>query len=634
MLDIKDVTVRFGARILFDNASAFIANGQKVGLVGANGCGKTTLFKIITGEFIPDEGEALFSKNERIASVAQDAPDSSEPLIDCILKADTERTRLLMDLEKAEQEKNGILVGEIHERLTAIDAASANARAAEILYGLGFDEEAQQRPVSSFSGGWRMRAALAAALFVPSDTLLLDEPTNHLDLEASIWLDSYLQRYRGTLFIISHDRSVLNRLCTRILHIENGKIQSYGGNYDAFEHTLAVQREAAQKNAVKTEERRKHLQSYVDRFRYKASKAKQAQSRLKMLERLSPVDIPIKEQSVKFDFPSPFELASPLLKIEDGIAGYGEKVVLKKLNLRIDADDRIALLGANGNGKSTLAKILSDRLALLQGEKTASSKLAVGYYAQHQTEELNPDLTAFEQMRLYMKDALETKIRAHLGAFGLTKQKADTKIALLSGGEKTKLLFAVMSKNAPHILILDEPTNHLDMDAREALCDALNAYKGAVILITHDLRLIEMTADRLWLVANGQCKTFDGDLEDYRALLLKSKKDRSFANTTKKNTPQPLISSRKDERRAAAEKRRQSAPLRNELASIEKLMDKTAKERSDVQNALETPALYTDSNAAAEITRLQISLKTLTEEADRLEQRWLELSELLERENQ
>lgn len=628
MLDIKDITVRFGPRVLFDNASAFISDGQKVGLVGANGCGKTTLFRIITGDFIPDEGTAAFSKNERVATVAQDAPATDEALIDCILKADTERTRLLEELEKAQQAQNGVLIGEIHERLNAIDAASANARAAEILYGLGFDEEAQNRPVSSFSGGWRMRAALAATLFVPSDTLLLDEPTNHLDLEASMWLDNYLQRYRGTLFIISHDRAVLNRLCTRILHIENGKIQSYGGNYDAFEHTLAVQREAAEKGALKAEERRKHLQSYVDRFRYKASKAKQAQSRLKMLERMEIIELPSKAQSVKFNFPSPSELASPLLKIEDGVAGYGDKVVLKKLNLRIDADDRIALLGANGNGKSTLAKILSGRLALLEGEKTASSKLLVGYYAQHQTEELTPDLTAFEQMRVYMKDALETKIRAHLGAFGISQQKADTKISALSGGEKTKLLFAVMSRNAPHVLILDEPTNHLDMDAREALSDALNAYKGAVILITHDLRLIEMTADRLWLVANGQCKSFDGDLDDYRELLLKSKKDRASASAVKKDAA-PAVS-RKDERREAAEKRQQSAPLRKELQSVEKQMEKAAKELDAAQNALQDPTLYERADSAAVCADLQKKIKAAQVKTQELESRWLELSEALE----
>ena len=628
MLDIKDITVRFGTRVLFDNASAFISDGQKVGLVGANGCGKTTLFRIITGDFTADEGTATFSKNERVATVAQDAPATDEPLIDCILKADTERTRLLEELEKAQLAQDGVLIGEIHERLNAIDAASANARAAEILYGLGFDEEAQNRPVSSFSGGWRMRAALAATLFVPSDTLLLDEPTNHLDLEASMWLDNYLQRYRGTLFIISHDRAVLNRLCTRILHIENGKIQSYGGNYDAFEHTIAVQREAAEKSAMKAEERRKHLQSYVDRFRYKASKAKQAQSRLKMLERMETVELLPKAQSVKFNFPSPSELASPLLKIEDGVAGYGDKVVLKKLNLRIDADDRIALLGANGNGKSTLAKILSGRLALMSGEKTASSKLLVGYYAQHQTEELNPDLTAFEQMRVYMKDALETKIRAHLGAFGISQQKADTKISALSGGEKTKLLFAVMSRNAPHVLILDEPTNHLDMDAREALSDALNAYKGAVILITHDLRLIEMTADRLWLVANGQCKSFDGDLDDYRELLLKSKKDRAALSGAKKDAA-PAVS-RKDERREAAAKRQQSAPLRKELQSVEKQMEKTAKEIETAQNALQDPALYERADSAAVSAGLQKQIKAAQDKMQDLESRWLELSEELE----
>lgn len=460
MLDINEITLRFGGRLLFNAASAHISDGQKVGLTGRNGSGKTTLFRMISGDLSPDDGDIGMTKGHKIATVAQEIADTTVSLIDCVLQADTQRTALLAELETAESENDGVKIGEIHERLNMIGANSAEARAGAILYGLGFSAEQQTQPLSSFSGGWRMRVALAGALFVPSDILLLDEPTNHLDLEASLWLENFLEKYPGTLIIISHDRSLLNRLCTRILHIENLKIQSYGGNYDAFEQTRALQKENEQKQAAKTEETRKHLQSFVDRFRYKANKAKQAQSRIKMLEKLPPKAVFANEAALHFKFPTPRELPSPLIKIEDGSVGYGEKAVLSKMNLRIDADDRIALLGANGNGKSTFAKLLAGKLKLMNGTMQASGKLQIGYYAQHQTEELSPNLTAFQQMQLVMKEANETQIRAHLGAFGLTQQRADTRIEQLSGGEKARLLFAIMTRNAPHILLLDEPTNH------------------------------------------------------------------------------------------------------------------------------------------------------------------------------
>ena len=400
MLDINDITLRFGGRLLFNAASAHISDGQKVGLTGRNGTGKTTLFRLILGDLSSDDGDINITKGHKIATVAQEILDTSVSLIDCVLQADTERTALLNALEKAETENDGIRIGEIHERLNVIGANSAEARAGAILYGLGFTREQQLQPLSSFSGGWRMRVALAAALFVPSDILLLDEPTNHLDLEATLWLENFLEKYSGTLIVISHDRSLLNRLCSRILHIENLKIISYGGNYDAFEQTLALQRENEQKQAAKTEDVRRHLQSFVDRFRYKANKAKQAQSRIKMLERLPPKVVFANETELHFSFPEPQELPSPLIKIEDGSVGYGEKVVLSKMNLRIDADDRIALLGANGNGKSTFAKLLAGKLKLMNGTMQASAKLQVGYYAQHQTEELSENLTAFQQMQL------------------------------------------------------------------------------------------------------------------------------------------------------------------------------------------------------------------------------------------
>ncbi len=628
MLDINEITLRFDGRLLFNAAAAHISDGQKVGLTGRNGTGKTTLFRLIRGDLSPDDGEINITKGQRIATVAQEIPQTHISLIDCVLQADTERTALLAELEKAQTENDGVKIGELHERLNMIGANSAEARAGAILYGLGFSQEQQKQPLNSFSGGWRMRVALAAALFVPSDILLLDEPTNHLDLEASLWLENFLERYSGTLIIISHDRSLLNRLCTRILHIENLKIQSYGGNYDAFERTRALQKENEQKQAAKTEETRKHLQSFVDRFRYKANKAKQAQSRIKMLERLPPKAVFIGETHLHFKFPSPTELPSPLIKIEDGSVGYGEKVVLSKLNLRIDADDRIALLGANGNGKSTFAKMLAGKLKLMNGSVQASGKLQVSYYAQHQTEELSPDLTALQQMQLIMKNTDETRIRAHLGAFGLTQHKAETRIALLSGGEKARLLFAVMTRNAPHILLLDEPTNHLDIDARDALIEAINDYKGAVILITHDPHLIELTADRLWLIDNGRCTAYDGDLEDYRNLLAQKARIQAAGKNNEKAEKNTL--SRKDERREAAEKRQLSAPVRKKIKETEDVLARLGEQKEKIESMLEDPGLYMIGLNAAKVKNLQISLAQINEQIEAAEQQWLELSEKLE----
>ena len=627
MIDINDITLRFGGRLLFDGASAHISDGQRVGLTGRNGTGKTTLFKMIQGLLPCDDGEIRLTKGQKLASVAQEIPDGDISLLDCVLRADTERTALLKALDEAEQANDGVKIGEIHERLNVIGAASAESRAASILYGLGFSEDNQKRPVSAFSGGWRMRVALAAALFVPSDVLLLDEPTNHLDLEATLWLENYLSRYAGTLVVISHDRSLLNHLCDHILHIEGLKIISYGGNYSAFEQTRALQRENEQKQAEKTEEARKHLQEFVDRFRYKASKAKQAQSRVKMLEKLPPKTVFVNEAEMHFTFPSPNELPSPLVKIEDGAVGYDGTPVLSRLNLRIDADDRIALLGANGNGKSTFAKLLAGKLKLMNGTIQMSSKLQVGYYAQHQTEELSTGLTAYEQLRQTMKDATETQVRAHLGRFGLTQQKADTKIAQLSGGEKARLLFAMMSRNAPHILLLDEPTNHLDIDARDALVEAINGYQGAVILITHDPNLIELTADRLWLIDGGRCKAFDGDLNDYRALLAEKAKVQAAGSASK--TEMPTVS-RKDERREAAEKRQQLAPIRKKVKELETRLEKLNDQRDQIMQLLEDPTMYMIGLNGQKVKNLQITLAQLDAEIEETENAWLEQSALLD----
>jgi ATPase components of ABC transporters with duplicated ATPase domains len=478
--------------------------------------------------------------------------------------------------------------------------------------------------VSDFSGGWRMRVALAAALFARPDLLLLDEPTNHLDLEATLWLQSFLASYPGTLIVISHDRELLNEVCSRILHLEACKLVAYGGNYDEFVRVRREKMDLAAKAQAKQIEQRRKIQGFIDRFRAKASKAAQAQSRIKMLERMEPVVSVVEERSFTFDFPDPEPLSPPIVAVERGTAGYGDTVILRNLNLRVDMDDRIALLGANGNGKSTLSKVLSGRLDLLDGELRRSAKLKVGYFAQHQTEELVPAHTPYQHMAALMKDAPEAKVRAQLGRFGFEQDRADVKAENLSGGEKARLLFALMSRDAPHLMILDEPTNHLDIDSREALVAALNAYEGAVVLVSHDPHLIELVADRLWLVADGKVDTFDGDLAAYRRLLLdKAREARRGGAADKADGP-----SRKDERRAAAETRAQLAPLRKKAFEAEKALEKLLARKSAVEEKLADPKLY--QGLPEKVTSLQKELGDLDKAIADAESAWLAAHEMLE----
>jgi ATP-binding cassette subfamily F protein 3 len=621
MLTISNLTYRIGGRVLFDNAGVQIAANQRIGLVGRNGTGKSTLFKLIKGDLSPDQGEITLPPRVKLGDVAQETPDGPESLIDCVLAYDRERAALLAETEST---RDGHRLGEIHERLAAIDAHSAPARAAAILAGLGFDADAQSRAVSSFSGGWRMRVALAGALFARPDLLLLDEPTNHLDLEATLWLESYLATYEGTLIVISHDRDLLNNVVGRIIHLDGGKLVAYGGNYDRFEQVRREQIELAGKAAVKQAAQRAHLQSFIDRFRAKATKAAQAQSRIKMLERLGPPISVIEDQPVSFDFPDPQQLPPPLISVDKGQAGYAPgRPVLRGLSFRIDMDDRIALLGANGNGKSTLAKVLAGRLDLLEGEMFHPPGLKIGYFAQHQTEELNLDETPFQHMQALMKLAQPAQVRAQLGRFGFSQERADVKVGSLSGGEKARLLFALMTRDAPHLLILDEPTNHLDIDSREALVSALNAYQGAVILISHDPRLIELTADRLWLVNEGKVKDFDGDMEDYKALLLGQARE-----ARRENKDAAPSANKKDERRAAADLRAQLAPLRKKAQEAEKLVDKLSARKAKIEAELADPKLY--SGPAEAITALKKSLAEVERELGAAEEDWFTTQEALE----
>ncbi|HAD86097.1 MAG TPA: glycosyl transferase family 1, partial [Rhodospirillaceae bacterium] len=488
MLHVNDMTFRLGGRVLFDKATLHLPKGKKMGLVGRNGTGKTTLFRMILGDLHTDAGAVRVRPTARIGTVAQEAPSGPTSLIDTVLAADTERAQLLAEAETATDPGR---IADIHNRLADIDAQTAPARAARILAGLGFDEEAQARPCSEFSGGWRMRVALAATLFARPDFLLLDEPTNHLDLEAALWLEGYLASWPGTLLVISHDRTLLNTVVDEIAHLSEQKLTRYAGNYDRFERTRRERQAQQAKLQAKQLSEQRRIQAFVDRFKAKASKASQAQSRLKMLARMEPIASVIDEKTTTFNFPDPAPLSPPLIALDEVSVGYGDKPVLKDLDLRIDMDDRIGLVGANGNGKSTLIKMLVDRLKPMAGKVVKSSKLKVGYFAQHQQEELNLNESPFQHMARALPMATETKVRSHLGRFGFSGDLADSKVDVLSGGEKSRLLFALMSIEAPHILFLDEPTNHLDVDAREALVQALNEYDGAIVLVTHDAHLID-----------------------------------------------------------------------------------------------------------------------------------------------
>ncbi|MFZ4125258.1 MAG: ABC-F family ATP-binding cassette domain-containing protein [Rickettsiales bacterium] len=522
MLSISDLTYRIGGRTLLDKASLSIGAGQRVGLVGPNGIGKSTLFKLISNELIADSGEISLVKNASVGWVRQDLPEDDTPLIDIVLAADTERAALMYEAETVTDPDR---MGYIYTRLDEISAYDAPARAATILSGLGFNDEAQQRPISDFSGGWRMRVALAATLFRQPNLLMLDEPTNHLDFEAMVWLENYLMKYSETLLIISHDRDILNKTVTHILHMENQKLNAYTGTYDEFERRRAEKMLNQAALREKQLKQKAHMQKFVDRFGATASKARQAQSRLKAIAKMDIVDAVMADRVTAFEFPEPQELRSPLITLDGVDAGYEkDKPILKNLDLRIDMDDRIALLGANGNGKSTLVKLLSGRLPPMKGTINKSGKLKVGYFAQFQTDELEVELTPYQIMQAAMKGVHESKVRAALGRFGFDKDKADTKVGDCSGGEKARLLFCLMSYDAPHIMLLDEPTNHLDIDAREALMQALNNYSGAVILVSHDPHLVDSVADRLWLVADGTCVPFEDDLEGYKKLVVQQRR--------------------------------------------------------------------------------------------------------------
>ena len=621
MLTIRNLTYRIDGRTLLEGADATVPSGAKVGLVGRNGCGKTTLFNLICGDLSPESGDITLAEGQRIGRVTQEAPGTEASLIDTVLAADTERDRLLTEAETATDPHR---IGEIHTRLADIDAYAAEARAASILAGLGFDDAAQKRPCSSYSGGWRMRVALAAVLFLEPDLLLLDEPTNYLDLEGTVWLETYLARYPHTVLVISHDRDLLDVVAKQIVHVDNGKLVPYRGNYSEFERQRRERAEAVVRSAARQQAERAHLQAFVDRFRAKASKARQAQARVKKLEKMATIEPVLDETMPPIRIPAPKRpLSPPIITADRVVLGYGDVTVLRRVNIRVDEDDRIALLGANGNGKSTLAKMLAGRLDPMEGSMTRADRMEIAYFAQHQLDELMPTETAVTHVQRRVRFDGEAQVRARVAQMGLSGDRMDTAAKDLSGGERAKLLLGLATMGGANLLILDEPTNHLDIDSRAALIDAINGYEGAVILISHDRYLVEACVDRLWLVADGTVQPYDDDMEAYRSLILgNSRRGKDGGERAAEKV------SDKDRRREAAEARAQLAPLKKAIKTAERAIGKAGDEVARCDDLLADVSLYRKDPAKA--AAISQERARWVEARDAAEEEWLAASEAYE----
>jgi len=620
MLNLNGITVRLGGRMILDGATAALPPKSRVGLIGRNGAGKSTLMKVMIGQIDPDGGAVEMPRGTRIGYIAQEAPSGTTTPIEAVLAADTERAALLAESETCDDPDR---LGDIYDRLGAIDAYTAPARASAILVGLGFDEEMQGRPLDSYSGGWKMRVALAALLFSRPDLLLLDEPSNHLDLEATLWLENFLKAYPAMMVVISHERDLLNNVVDNILHLEGGKTTLYAGGYDSFERQRAERAAQLASARANQEAQRAKLQDYIARNSARASTAKQAQSRAKMLAKMQPIAAMAEDPTLSFDFPDPDELRPPLITLDLASVGYAERPILERLNLRIDPDDRIALLGRNGNGKTTLARLLAAQLAPMEGAKVASGKMKVGNFTQYQVEELDGDDTPLAHMTRVMPGKTPAAVRAQLGRFGFSGDKATTQVRKLSGGERARLALALITREAPHLLILDEPTNHLDVDAREALVQALNSYSGAVVVVSHDRHMVELTADRLVLVDGGTAREYEGSLEDYMAFVL------STAGAAKR----PEQGARKKDRRAAADLRARSQDLRRAAEAAEAEVTRLTAERSAIDRAMFDPAGAAPALAKLPMSTLARMHAETSTALDQAELAWLEISERLERIN-
>lgn len=632
MLHINDITYRIGARTLFEQATVALAPGAKAGLVGRNGTGKSTLFKLLTEELSPEAGTLSIRKGARIGQVAQEAPGNDVSLLDTVLAADHERIGLMREAETA---TNPERIAEIQIRLADIGAHTAISRAGAILHGLGFDSAAQLRPCREFSGGWRMRVALAAVLFSEPELLLLDEPTNYLDLEGTLWLENYINRYPYTVFLISHDKDLLNRCVNTIVHLDQSKLTLYKGNYDLFDRQRRERQALQLKLKSKQDDQRRHMEAFVNRFKAKASKAKQAQSRLKALQKMQPIAAMVDDHIKPFQFPNPKKrLSPPMIHIEGGSVGYEPGApILRQINLSLGPDDRVGLLGANGNGKSTLAKLLSGRLDIEDGRMKRSHNMQVAYFAQHQLDELRPNESAYDHVKKMMDEAsadgaTEAQARARTAQMGLDRSKMDTPAKDLSGGEKARLLLGLATFHGAHLLILDEPTNHLDIDSREALVHALNDYEGAVILISHDRHLLEASADRLWLVAEGTVKPYEGDLDEYRAYILAANKNAGSNGKSDKAENANDAANAQERRKQSAAKRQSHAPLKARVSELEKKMGVLEKKLKLADEKLSLPNLFRDhADKAAQLSQIRARLVS---EMAQAEEEWLEASTALE----
>jgi ATP-binding cassette, subfamily F, member 3 len=622
MLTISNLTYRIQGRVLIDGASLVLPAGSKAGLVGKNGSGKTTLFNLIQGRLHVDGGSIDVHPRARIGSVAQEAPGGDMSPLEVVLAADTERAALL---DEAEHATDAHRIAEIHTRLADIDSHTAEARASTILKGLGFDQQRQRAPASELSGGWRMRVALAGVLFSQPDLLLLDEPTNYLDLEGTLWLEKYLAQYPYTVLLISHDRDLLNKAVTSIVHLERGKLTLYRGGYDTFEETRRMQMELNNKTREKTLAQIAHLQSFVDRFKAKATKAAQAQARVKMIAKLKPPAAMFDEYSAPFTFPNPKKTpASPMITFEDVSVGYGDKVVLRKITNRIDPDDRIALIGVNGNGKSTFAKLLAGDLKPMGGQMRRSKGLEIAYFAQHQMEKLHADWTPLQHVIDLMPYDTEAKRRSRIAQMGLSTSRMDTPAKNLSGGERARLLLGLITFGGPGMLILDEPTNHLDIDSRDALVAALNDYEGAVLVISHDRHLIDATVDKLWIAQNGTIEEFDEDLDFYQRMLTSAGNPRNASQKPSAGSQEE----RKRGRQEAANRRAEIAPLRKQIKDAEQKIARLRNELGKIDAILADPKTY--DGAPERVITLGRDKARFESEIARTEERWLEISAELE----